>query len=164
MSDFSDHSDTEYEQYTEKQPAKAGEFEKYDKPPKSSQKPCNYCNTRNKLANNKPYCSKCEEKCYRVCRRCHRPHDSASYYTDDPELQKCNSCYKKFCNEKVKRNESSKRKHSSRDTSEPPAKVTSKQNDDEKKKKTNIKLLIEHIPKELESAKIVYLPVLFTTK
>ena len=64
-------------------------------------KKCNWCNTKTKLAPNKPYCYRCNEGLYRECSRCHRPYPSEKYFEKNDT--RCNSCQEKYLREKEKR-------------------------------------------------------------
>ena len=145
--------------------------------PAKTQKPCNHCNRLNNLVKDKPYCQLCDEKCYRECKTCHRPHDSKDLYTLDPKFQKCNVCWNKYLNRKRKLQE--KRKAKEEHCSSPsPVKVCKTSEKKNSKlvnsspsqakvnrasaiaQKSSHKLLIENIPDELVGANIMYLPVL----
>lgn len=130
---------------------------------KSKQKGCNYCNRISALVDNKPYCILCDKKCYRECRRCHRPHDSSDYFTLDPEGQRCNSCQNKYLKQRNKRIEQQKRKAiaSNEAVGEPKAKKASvSHNQDANADEDAFKMMFDQYHRDTKSTEVVYLPVL----
>jgi hypothetical protein len=71
-------------------------------------KRCNFCNRNTILADQKPYCTKCGEKCFRECSRCHKPYPSEKYFAKND--RRCNSCQDKFVREKLKREQKNNKK------------------------------------------------------
>ena len=68
---------------------------------------CSYCSKDKVLVKEKTYCHDCKSNCFRECKRCKRPFHDEKYFTYSET--RCNSCHKKYLNEKVKR-EQRKRK------------------------------------------------------
>ena len=68
---------------------------------------CSYCSKDKVLVKGKTYCHDCKSNCFRECKRCKRPFHDEKYFTYSET--RCNSCHKKYLNEKVKR-EQRKRK------------------------------------------------------
>lgn len=64
-------------------------------------KKCSWCTNYCKLVKGKSYCQKCEDECYKECRRCKRPFPNARFFEFDET--RCNTCHGKYKKEKEKR-------------------------------------------------------------
>ena len=64
---------------------------------------CIYCGDEIELIENKKYCEQCLDNMYKECIRCHLPYDSEQYFSLNEK--RCNSCQKKYENEKSKKEE-----------------------------------------------------------
>jgi hypothetical protein len=62
---------------------------------------CNWCGIAGRLMKGKPYCSRCHEKCFRECVRCHRPLPHESYFKQSDV--RCNACHCKYLRERKRR-------------------------------------------------------------
>ena len=62
---------------------------------------CNWCNAYTRLMTGKPFCSRCHDKAYKVCKRCKRPFPNKAYFEMD--VERCNSCHKKLMKERLAR-------------------------------------------------------------
>lgn len=65
---------------------------------------CSWCNKPTTLLDRKKYCFRCASLMYRECFRCKLPFDNRKYFTLDEK--RCNSCQKKYLQEKEKREQS----------------------------------------------------------
>ena len=111
-------------------------------------KACNWCNLYSKLAPGKKYCVKCSSKCYRECKRCHRPFDDPKFFQKDQN--RCNSCQTLYLKEREKR---LKRKKQTTDMDEPAPKQS--KSDEEKQEKPF------QLPFNMSEGKIGFIPVFF---
>lgn len=55
---------------------------------------CEWCSKLTELVENKKYCEKCLENCFRECIRCKKPYPSSDYFVLDKS--RCNSCFIKY--------------------------------------------------------------------
>lgn len=52
---------------------------------------CNWCCKMHWCEKNKYYCSDCGQKCFRECKRCHKPFPNENYFIC--HSKHCNACY-----------------------------------------------------------------------
>ena len=65
-------------------------------------KRCCWCQRFTLLLPNTRHCKDCDEKCFRLCRRCKRPFDDPKYFTLD--TARCDACHRKVIKERERRN------------------------------------------------------------
>ena len=59
---------------------------------------CNWCHIMIQTSPKQMYyCDDCKEKCFRECRRCHRPFREEKYFELD--AKRCNACQRKYLRE-----------------------------------------------------------------
>ena len=119
---------------------------------------CNYCQKLTKLAPGKNYCLKCKARCFRECRRCHKPYDSEKFFQRDQ--LRCNSCFSRLLKERERRQlkrmaEQSKAGDHEEDADEEPS---------TKMKKLHQPVaedIIGNLPDGFSGAKMAFIPIFF---
>ena len=119
---------------------------------------CNYCQKLTKLAPGKSYCLKCKARCYRECRRCHKPYDSEKFFQRDH--LRCNSCHARLVKERERRQlkrmaEQNKTGDEEDGDQEPPTK-TRKQN-----QPPAAEDIIGNLPEGFSAGKMAFIPIFF---
>lgn len=109
-------------------------------------KRCNWCNKYSELAEGKKYCLKCAKKCYKECRRCHRPYDEPKYFKLDNT--RCDTCQTAYLKERERRQ--AKRKATTPATSEPSTAKVAKHEEP-----------VFSFPDNLKNAKVGFIPIFF---
>jgi hypothetical protein len=122
------------------------------------QKRCNFCNKFTKLSVGKPYCSRCEDRMYRECRRCKKPFDDAKYFSLDQT--RCDACFRKLQAEKVRRQE--KKRQAVKEVEAPPEKKTRPAVEECTQPQHVLPSIFPSLPTEMtKDSKYGFIPIIF---